>query len=73
VKFIACRPTVYRWPYRRAASSMASNVLSNLWLSRMVAPEMRERRDGSIIYITSVAAMRATTVLGMYGVTKAAD
>jgi dehydrogenase/reductase SDR family member 4 len=52
---------------------MINNVLSNLWLSRMVAPEMRERRDGSIIYIISVAAVRATTVLGMYGVTKAAD
>ena len=52
---------------------MVNNVLSNLWLSRMVAPEMRERRDGSIIYIISVAAVRATTVLGMYGVTKAAD
>src|SRR6201993_1143169 len=52
---------------------MINNVLSNLWLSRLVAPEMRERRDGSIIYIISVAAVRATTVLGMYGVTKAAD
>src|SRR5712672_4098204 len=52
---------------------MINNVLSNLWLSRMVAPEMRERRDGSIIYIISVAAVRVTTVLGMYGVTKAAD
>ena len=52
---------------------MINNVLSNLWLSRMVAPEMRERRDGAIIYIISVAAVRATTVLGMYGVTKAAD
>ncbi|MBV8937333.1 MAG: SDR family oxidoreductase [Alphaproteobacteria bacterium] len=52
---------------------MVNNILSNLWLSRMVAPEMRERRDGSIIYIISTAALRATTVLGMYGVTKAAD
>ena len=52
---------------------MVNNVLSNLWLSRMVAPEMRERRDGSIIYIISTAALRASTMLGMYGVTKAAD
>jgi short-subunit dehydrogenase len=44
---------------------MVNNVLSNLWLSRMVAPEMRERRDGSIIYIISVAAVHATTVLGI--------
>ena len=52
---------------------MINNVLSNLWLSRLVAPEMRARRDGSIIFIISVAALRSTTVLGMYGVTKAAD
>jgi NAD(P)-dependent dehydrogenase (short-subunit alcohol dehydrogenase family) len=52
---------------------MINNVLSNLWLSRMVAPEMRERRDGAIIFITSTAALRASTMLGMYGVTKTAD
>src|SRR5712675_1155792 len=52
---------------------MINNVLSNLWLSRMVAPEMRERHDGAIIYITSTGGLRASTTLGMYGVTKAAD
>jgi NAD(P)-dependent dehydrogenase (short-subunit alcohol dehydrogenase family) len=52
---------------------MVNNVLSNLWLSRMVAPDMRGRRDGAIIFITSTAAVRATTMLGMYGVTKTAD
>jgi NAD(P)-dependent dehydrogenase (short-subunit alcohol dehydrogenase family) len=52
---------------------MVNNVLSNLWLSRMVAPDMRERRDGAIIFITSTAALRATTILGMYSVTKTAD
>jgi dehydrogenase/reductase SDR family member 4 len=52
---------------------MVNNVLSNLWLSRMVAPEMRQRRDGAIVFISSTAAVRASTVLGMYGVTKTAD
>ena len=52
---------------------MVNNVLSNLWLSRMVAPEMKERRDGAIIFVISIAALRGTTQLGMYGVTKAAD
>jgi NAD(P)-dependent dehydrogenase (short-subunit alcohol dehydrogenase family) len=52
---------------------MVNNVLSNLWLSRMVAPDMRAQRDGAIIFITSTAAIRATTMLGMYGVTKTAD
>jgi dehydrogenase/reductase SDR family protein 4 len=52
---------------------MTNNVLSNLWLSKMVAPEMRERRDGSIIFTISIGALKASTVIGMYGVTKAAD
>src|SRR5205807_10233285 len=52
---------------------MTNNVLSNLWLCKMVAPEMRERRDGSIIFIISIGALKAPTVIGMYGVTKAAD
>lgn len=52
---------------------MTNNVLSNLWLSQMVGPEMRERRDGSIIYIVSIGGMKASTAIGMYGVTKAAD
>src|SRR5439155_1409465 len=30
-------------------------------------------RDGAIIFIISTAALRASTMLGMYGVTKAAD
>src|SRR5437667_5494900 len=43
---------------------MTNNVLSNLWLSKMVGPEMRERRDGSIIYIISIGAVKASTVIG---------
>jgi NAD(P)-dependent dehydrogenase (short-subunit alcohol dehydrogenase family) len=52
---------------------MTNNVLSNLWLSKLVGPEMRERREGSIIYIVSIGGLKASTVIGMYGVTKAAD
>jgi NAD(P)-dependent dehydrogenase (short-subunit alcohol dehydrogenase family) len=52
---------------------MINNVLSNLWLSRMVAPDMRAARDGAIIFIISTAALRSTTMLGMYGITKSAD
>ena len=49
---------------------MVNNVLSNLWLSRISGPTMR---DGAIIFIISTAALRASTMLGMYGCTKAAD
>jgi NAD(P)-dependent dehydrogenase (short-subunit alcohol dehydrogenase family) len=52
---------------------MVNNVLSNLWLSRLVASDMRRRREGAIIFVTSTAALRATTMLGMYGITKTAD
>ncbi len=52
---------------------MTNNVQSNLWFSRAVAPGMRERKEGSIIYIISVAALHASLELGMYGITKAAD
>src|ERR1700682_439561 len=52
---------------------MTNNVLSNLWLSKMVGPQMRARKDGSIIYIISIGGLKASSVIGMYGVTKAAD
>jgi dehydrogenase/reductase SDR family member 4 len=52
---------------------MINNVLSNLWLARMVAPGMKERHDGVIIFIISIAALHGTRELGMYGITKAAD
>src|SRR6201987_4284471 len=39
---------------------MVNNVLSNLWLSRMVMPDMREQHDGAIVFITSTAALRST-------------
>lgn len=52
---------------------MINNVQSNFWLSKLVAPGMRERKDGSIIFIISVAALHASLELPMYGITKAAD
>lgn len=52
---------------------MRTNVRSNLWLSTMVAPEMAERGGGSVILISSVAALRGTPVIGAYAVSKAAD
>jgi NAD(P)-dependent dehydrogenase (short-subunit alcohol dehydrogenase family) len=50
-----------------------NNVLGNHWLIGMVAPEMRERRDGSIIIISSVGGLTSSTVIGAYCVSKAAD
>jgi dehydrogenase/reductase SDR family member 4 len=52
---------------------MLNNVLSNLWLSKLVVPDMKARRDGAIIFIISIGGLLSSLKLGMYGVTKAAD
>ena len=52
---------------------MASNVRSNVWLCSMVIPQMAERKDGSVIVISSIAGLKGNTHLGAYGISKAAD
>src|SRR5579859_3090235 len=37
---------------------MNANVRSNLWLSQMVAPGMRTKGEGSIIFLSSIAGLR---------------
>ena len=49
------------------------NVRSNHWLCNLVLPEMAERQDGTIIIVSSIAAFHGSTVLGAYGISKAAD
>ena len=50
-----------------------NNVLSNHWLINFVAPQMIERKDGSIIIVSSIGGLRGTPVIGAYGISKAAD
>jgi NAD(P)-dependent dehydrogenase (short-subunit alcohol dehydrogenase family) len=50
-----------------------NNILSNHWLIGMVAPEMRARRDGAIVIISSIGGLRGTPVIGAYAISKAAD
>jgi NAD(P)-dependent dehydrogenase (short-subunit alcohol dehydrogenase family) len=50
-----------------------SNIKSNHWLCQMVLPDMVERKDGVIIIISSVGGLNGSTVLGTYGISKAAD
>ena len=52
---------------------MDNNVLSTHWLIQLVAPEMRERGDGSIVIISSIGGLRGSPVIGAYNVSKAAD
>ena len=50
-----------------------NNVLANHWLIHMAAPGMIERRDGSVIIVSSVGGLKGSTVLGAYNISKAAD
>jgi NAD(P)-dependent dehydrogenase (short-subunit alcohol dehydrogenase family) len=50
-----------------------NNIISNHWLIGMVAPEMRERKDGSIIIVSSIGGLRGNAIIGAYNISKAAD
>jgi NAD(P)-dependent dehydrogenase (short-subunit alcohol dehydrogenase family) len=50
-----------------------NNIISNHWLISMVAPEMRERKEGSIIIVSSIGGLRGNAVIGAYNISKAAD
>ena len=52
---------------------MDVNIKSNHWLVQMVAPEMMERKDGSIIIVSSIGGLRGSETLGAYCISKAAD
>ncbi|PJI87602.1 SDR family oxidoreductase [Sphingomonas koreensis] len=50
-----------------------NNIISNHWLIQMTAPEMRERKDGAIVIVSSIGGLRGSPVIGAYNVSKAAD
>jgi dehydrogenase/reductase SDR family member 4 len=50
---------------------MANNVKSVLWLAAMTLPNMKE--GGSFIVVGSIGGLVANTVIGAYGISKAAD
>ena len=52
---------------------MDSNVRSNLWLCNLAIPDMSERRDGSVIIVSSIGGLKGSLNLGMYAISKAAD
>lgn len=55
------------------AKVMGTNIQSNLWLVQMVADEMRARKDGAVIFISSIGGLRGSNVIGAYNISKAAD
>jgi NAD(P)-dependent dehydrogenase (short-subunit alcohol dehydrogenase family) len=50
-----------------------NNIVSNHWLINAAVPQMLERKDGSILIVSSIGGLKASTVLGAYGISKAAD
>jgi NAD(P)-dependent dehydrogenase (short-subunit alcohol dehydrogenase family) len=52
---------------------MVTNVKANLWLCNMVIPGMAERGGGAVVIISSIAGLRASPMIGAYGISKAAD
>ena len=50
-----------------------NNIVANHWLVSMVAPQMRERKAGSIIIVSSIGGLRGSPIIGAYCISKAAD
>jgi NAD(P)-dependent dehydrogenase (short-subunit alcohol dehydrogenase family) len=52
---------------------MHNNVLSSTWLCNMVYPDMKARKDGAIVLVSSVGGLHGSAVIGAYNISKAAD
>jgi len=52
---------------------LASNIQSNLWLAQLVAPGMRNKQDGAIIFVSSIGGFFGSEVIGTYCISKAGD
>ena len=50
-----------------------NNIVANHWLISFTVPQMIERRDGSIIIVSSIGGLRGSGVIGAYCISKAAD
>jgi len=50
-----------------------NNILSNHWLMQLALPDMREKKDGAIVVISSIGGLRGSATIGAYNVSKAAD
>ncbi len=50
-----------------------NNIVANHWLISMAVPDMKERKRGSIIIVSSIGGLRGSPVIGAYCISKAAD
>ncbi len=53
--------------------TMASNVRANLRLAQLTLPQMAENGGGSMLIVSSIAGIKGTDTIGIYGISKAAD
>jgi dehydrogenase/reductase SDR family protein 4 len=53
--------------------TMDANVKHTLLLCNRVLPQMAERRNGSVIIVSSIAGLKGTGTLGIYAISKAAE
>jgi NAD(P)-dependent dehydrogenase (short-subunit alcohol dehydrogenase family) len=51
--------------------TMAINLQSAIYLTKLVIPQMQVRKDGAIIYLASIAGVRGNKSIGLYGMSKA--
>ena len=52
---------------------MRNNVLSNSWLCNLVYPDMKAKKDGAIVIVSSIGGLHGSAVIGAYNLSKAAD
>lgn len=52
---------------------LTNNIVANNWLISMVVPQMKKRRDGAVIIISSNGGLKGSMTLGAYAISKAAD
>ena len=50
--------------------TMKTNVQANLWLARLVVPDMIDKGSGSMMFTASVGAYKPSSTLGLYGTSK---
>ena len=52
---------------------MRNNVLSNTWLCTMVYPDMKAKKDGAIVIVSSIGGLHGSAIIGAYNISKGAD
>ena len=60
-------------PDEKFRKILENNVIANHWLIWMVAPQMIERKEGSIIIVSSIGGLKGNAIIGAYNISKAAD